>query len=165
MHPAAALLLWLTAVLCLQFYSPLIMSLLLFPLVLVVPRPWLRMLWRARWLFLSLWLIMAYSQPGHAVFEHEWLPTWEGVDAANLHALRLALLLGALAVLLNALSRDHLLQALWCLLRPLGGTAERLVVRLGLIFARLEKPRDWREWRQLLASPMATDIGEERIRL
>ena len=66
-----------------------------------------------------LWFILAYNTPGEAFQGFAWAPTYEGVAEANLHALRLLLMLGCLAWLFKRLGHDGLLSGLWGLLLPL----------------------------------------------
>ena len=118
-----------------------------------IVRPWLAYIRRARWLLLVLWLILAYNTPGEAFQSLAWAPTYEGVAEANLHALRLLLMLGCLAWLFKRLGHDVLLSGLWGLLLPLRGLGwdiERLLVRLALVLESLQSPPVRGAWKQVL---------------
>jgi hypothetical protein len=163
LHPSAALLLWFFAVLALQsLASPGL--LLISGCLLLIPgvvRPWLAFIRRARWLLLSLWLILAYHTPGEAYADISWAPTYEGIAEASMHAWRLILILGCLSWLFARLGREGLLAGLWGLLLPaawIGLDGERLVVRLSLVLERLQQPPEKGAWRRIL-SP-AADLNQ-----
>jgi len=155
LHPTAALILWLSAVIAVQYFdypalAGLAVLLLLHPGVL---RPWLGFLRRARWLLLTLWLILAYNTPGEAYADLAWAPTYEGIAEASRHAVRLVVVLGCLSWLFSRLGRDGLLAGLWGALTPArvsGLDVERLLVRLSLVLERLQQPQEKGAWRRLL---------------
>lgn len=163
LHPSTALVAWLSAVLAAQFvgYSGLaIMALGVLCSPSRVARSWLSNIYRARWLFLTLWLILSYNTPGEALMGAPWAPTYEGIADANLQAARLALMLGCLAWLSVRLGRDGLVSALWGLLQSLpvlGVDTQRLVIRLSLVLANLQTPQEKGSWRRMMAAdaPMA----------
>lgn len=167
LHPTAALLVWLAAVLATQMlgYAGLTVLLLLFAAGgLPVCRAWLRYLFRSRWLLLALWLVLAYHTPGDAWLEQDWLPTLEGMHDATLQSLRLVVMLAALAWLFGRLGRDGMLTALWGLFRPLAAYVsgvERVVVRLSLVFANLDSRSPGWSWRRVLLedAPLPCDGG------
>ncbi len=156
LHPTALLICWLCALVAIQFFGyPLI--LLLAVVIALFGREalpsWWQYLYRARWLLLALWLVLAYGAPGDALFDQDWLPTWAGLDAANLQALRLILILGCLAWLFASLGRNGLVAALLGLLWPFrqrGFDIDRLVVRLALVLEHLKTPQAKGAWRQML---------------
>jgi energy-coupling factor transporter transmembrane protein EcfT len=156
LHPAAALVIWLSAVLAVQSLSYAGLALLLLSLFLSVPAAlhgWLKFVRRARWLLLSLWLILAYGKPGEAWADLPWAPTLEGMAEANLQAVRLISMLACLAWLFSRLGREGLVSALWGVLQPLarlGLDVERLVVRLSLVLAHLQQPLPAGEWKNML---------------
>jgi energy-coupling factor transporter transmembrane protein EcfT len=171
LHPSCALIIWLAAVLALQAlgYGGV---LLLAAGVLVfgggILRPWWGYVRRARWLLLTLWLILAYNVPGEAFEDFSWAPTYEGIADANLHALRLIVMLGCLAWLFHCLGRDGLVSALWGLLRPcraFGLDTERLVVRLSLVLDNLQKPQQKGAWRNMLGRQMEQANGPDLLHL
>lgn len=169
MHPSAALLLWLAAVVAVQYldYPGLLAAVLLLP-VPGVGAAWAGFVRRARWLLLTLWLILAYNTPGEAWADQAWAPTYEGLAEASLHAVRLVVILGCLAWLFVRLGRDGLLAGLWGLLAPLrrfGLDSERLVVRLALVLERLQQPQEKGAWRRILAGEPDFAGGPQTIRL
>ena len=159
LHPAACLLSWFVLLVAVQFQS---WSALLVVAVGIglagaeVCRRWWRLVRRARWLLLSLGLILAYGTPGEALFDLDWAPTYEGGMEAILHMFRLVLLLGSLAWLFERATREDLLAGLWYGVRPLrrwGLDAERGVVRLALVMDILQEAPKPGNWRQLLEEP------------
>lgn len=97
----------------------------------------LKLLKRARWLFLSMLLIYAFATPGEYVagFPDAFAPTFEGLQSGLIQALRLAAMLGALSLLLATSSREQFMAGIYVLLRPfriLGVSPERFSARLWL---------------------------------
>ena len=145
LHPTAALILWSSAVIAVQYlaYPPLAAFAVVLGVLPGVLRVWLGFVYRARWLLLTLWLILAYNTPGEAYADLLWAPTYEGVAEASLHAARLIVVLGCLSWLLVRLGRDGMLAGLWGALAPAracGLDSERLLVRLALVLERLQAP-------------------------
>ena len=171
LHPAAALLVCVTAIVVIQFLGWL--GLALASSVLLLARRdsfsgWWRLLRRMRWLFLSVWLILAYGAAGDAVFDVAWMPTHEGVRNATLHVARLGLMLGCLAWLFATVGNHGLLVALQSLLRPLsefGLASERLVVRLSLVMQNLQVRLPKGEWRNILGGIGGEPVGPETLRI
>lgn len=169
MHPAACLLAWLCFAVAVQGFSAL--ALVLCALLLLgtgkgIRRRWWRLAWRAKLLLLSLWLILAYGTPGELIRAMSWAPSLEGLEAANLHAARLLLLIGSLGALFEALPRQRFLAALWSLARPLawlGLAAERSVVRLALVFDYVENAPQRGSWRHFLEAPAVTAAEAEHL--
>lgn len=158
LHPSTALIAWLAAVLAVQFvgYAGLaIMALAVLFSPFSVSRSWGFNIYRARWLLLTLWLILSYNTPGEAVMGASWAPTYEGIADANLQAMRLVLMLGFLAWLSIRLGRDGLVSALWGVLQPLQVLrvdTQRLVIRLSLVLANLQTPQEKGSWRRMMAA-------------
>ena len=171
MHPTAALLVWLAAVLAVQFLGYTGLGLLAAGLLLARPalwRAWLAYVRRARWLLLSLWLILAYNTPGEALADQAWAPTYEGVAEASLQAVRLVGMLGCLAWLFGLLGRDGLVSALAGLLRPLQGLGldtMRLVVRLSLVLENLQVAPEKGAWNKMLAGDPAFAGGPDVLQV
>lgn len=133
-----------------------------------VRRRWRTLLRRARWLLLSLWLILAYGTPGEAWRDFPWAPSEAGMHEASLHAARLVVMLGTLAWLFNSLPRERLMAGLWALLTPLRRfriDADRLVVRLALVFDYLENSPPRSTWRHLLGESGHAASGLDVIRI
>jgi hypothetical protein len=157
LHPSSALIAWFAALLAVQYldYPGLLVGGVMLLLIPGVPRPWLGFVRRARWLLLTLWLILAYNTAGEAYADIPWAPTYEGLSEASLHAARLIVMLGCLSWLFVRLGRDGLLAGLWGVLQPgryFGLDTERLVVRLSLVLERLQVPQEKGAWRKMLAA-------------
>ncbi len=172
MHPSAVLLIWLAGIVATQFFGyPGLLALGLCALLSapIAWRKWLAYVRRARWLLLTLWLILAYNTAGEAWFDQSWAPTYEGVGEANLNAVRLLAVLACLAALLGRLGRQGLLSGLWGLLMPwrrCGLDGERLVVRLALVMESIEDLPARSDWRQMLAQlPEAGEDGVMQLRV
>ncbi len=123
---------------------------------------------RARWLLLTLWLILAFNTPGEAVYNLAWAPTYEGIAEANLQAVRLLATLLCLAWVFARLGHDGMLAGLWGLLQVLRGTGlevERIVVRLSLVLENLQTPPAKGEWKQMLALAPVLPTGREVLHL
>lgn len=165
MHPSAALILWLVAVISTQYLGYAGLLLLALGLLVTMPkamRPWFAYVMRARWLLLTLWLILAWNVPGEAVADLPWAPTYEGMAEASVHAVRLIVMLGLLAALFRYLGRDGMVSGLWGVLRPvrrLGVDSERLVVRLALVLETSQQSEKG-AWRKILSGqPLSMDEG------
>ncbi len=171
LHPTTTLIAWLAAVFSLQFLGYAGLGWLALGLLISLPsiaRPWLAYVRRARWLLLMLWLILAYNTPGEAFQDFAWAPTYEGLAEANLHALRLLLMLGCLAWLFKRLGHDGLLTGLWGLLQPLrwlNMDIDRLLVRLALVLESLQSPPERGAWKQMLHAQPDFLSGPEILQL
>jgi hypothetical protein len=170
LHPSTTLIAWLAAVVGVQFLGYLGLGLLGLALLFSAAplRAWLGYTWRARWLLLMLWVILAYNTPGEALQDVSWAPTYEGLVEANLHLTRLVLILGCLAWLFGRLNQDQLLSALWGLLFPMGRLGfdiERLLVRLALVLQNLQEPLEKGVWKKILATQPAIPRGPDCMRL
>ncbi len=171
LHPSTALLVCLMAIVVIQFLGQAGLGVLLLLLLasydLMLPR-WWALLRRMRWLFLTVWLILAYGTAGDALFDLAWLPTHEGVVEATLHVARLALMLGCLAWLFAMLGQGGLRVALVSLLRPLsrrGIATDRLVVRLSLVMDNLREELPKGAWRRMLEGDVEGAEGPTTLRL
>lgn len=169
LHPTTVLIVWLLAVTGIQSAGYAVLGTLGGALLATgTARRWSAYLWRARWLLLSLWLILAYHTPGEALFDSAWMPTWEGSAEASLHAARLVAMLGCLAWLFARLGRDELVSGLWGLLRPLRALridSERLVVRLALVLENLQEIPEKGAWKRMLAGGAEFAGGPDVLRL
>lgn len=155
LHPSARLVLWLFAVLVaqsLRFPGLLLLAATALLATAGAGRLWLGYCRRARWLLLTLWLILAWHAPGEAWLDLAWLPTREGMAQASEQALRLLTVFACLAWIYAAGGRDGMLAGLWGLFAPWqrqGGAGERLVVRLALVLEHAQQthpPGVWKEW-------------------
>lgn len=169
MHPSCALIIWLAAVIGVQFVGYAGLAALTALALLQAPAlagRWWGYVWRARWLLLTLWLILAYNTPGEALHDQAWAPTYEGMAEASLQAARLVAMLACLAWLFVRLGRQGMLGGLWGLLQPLralGIDFERLVVRLSLVLDYLQVPPEKGAWRQMLAVQAPVSAGQETL--
>jgi hypothetical protein len=171
LHPSCALIVWLAAVLGAQFVGYAGLAILLLGILLLTPASvgrWLAYVRRARWLLLTLWLILAYNTPGEAWQDWAWAPTDEGIAEASLQAARLLVMLACLAWLFVNVGRDGMVGGLWCLLRPfrtVGLDIERLVVRLSLVLENLQTVPEKGAWRRMLVVDAVRAGGPEVLHL
>jgi hypothetical protein len=171
LHPSCALIIWLAAVVSVQFAGYAGLSLLISAALLLAPslaRSWWAFAWRAKWLLLALWLIVAFNTPGESLYDLSWAPTYEGVAEASLQGARLIAMLACLAWLFQRLGHDGMIAGLWGLLQPvraLGFDAERVVVRLALVLENLQTPQEKGAWKQMLAVQPALTTGPEKLSL
>jgi len=129
---------------------------------------WLRLVYRARWLLLTLWLILAYNAPGEAWLDQSWAPTYEGMAEGSLQAARLSVLLLWLAWLFVRLGREQLVSGVRGLLLPaqvLGLQVERLVVRLSLVLENMQVPQARGGWRRMLNVGAQDGAGPDSMRM
>lgn len=158
-HPAGIVCLWLCWVIGIQFAGFFLCFLLLFFLFSTVNpfiflKKWSSLLKRNVFLFLSLWLILAYQTPGDLYFNLSFLPTEQGILLAWLQTLRLAVMLATLIWLNHLLNQTQFCLALWTLFKPLERLhipVERFIVRLSIVLKNLENPpalsfQAWQEW-------------------
>ncbi len=172
-HPTVQILAWSLSVLVVQRLS--LLWLLCATALILWLALWLssgklrQLIKRTRWVMLSLWLIYAYTTPGHALWNALGLysPTWEGLHDGLLQWLRLLASLASLAVLLDRLSRDQLISGLYTLFAPLVWlhiSRERLAVRLALTLQYAEiallKKYTWQELLHLLRNPQTHDARQ-----
>lgn len=171
LHPSAALLLWLAGIVAIQYLGYPGLGLMLVVVVLSAPamcRPWAGYVRRARWLLLSLWLIVAFNTPGEALGDFSWAPTYEGIAEANLQAVRLLGMLALLAWLFVRLGRDGLLGGLWGMLHPLrclGLDTGRLVIRLSLVLENLQTEHEKGAWKKMLVGEARFVDGPDSVRV
>ena len=169
MHPTTHLVVWLLLLVasqCLQG-DQLMAALFVLPFFgRAALQRGARLVWRTRWLFLSLFVILAWGAAGEPLWSGVLAPTREGLLDASTHSGRLLLALLAVAVLLERMPVPDLLSATHHLLQPLhrcGVNPERGVVRLLLVLRYLEtmpRPSDWRSLLNASAS-----LGDEVIEL
>jgi hypothetical protein len=169
LHPATLLVMWAGFALGLQLlaeaYLPMVSGVALVLALLFAQYRLRRLLWRSRWLFLSLAILFLFFTPG------EYLPqalgrmgvTHEGKAAALAHVSLLAAMLASLAVLHESVGTRGLLSGLYALLHPLG-MSQSGVVRMMLVLEFVEMPPagGWRDW---LAAVADDDGGNARLTL
>ena len=152
-HPATRLIAWLALLIAVQCLSGavLLAACLFAPLAGArVMRRGGRLIWRTRWLLISLLLVFAWGVAGEPLWSGSLAPTREGVDEALKHLGRLVLVLVSVAAFLEFMPLAELLAATHALLAPLrrlGVDSDRGVVRLMLVLRYVEtlpRPRDWK---------------------
>ncbi|MFT3849923.1 MAG: hypothetical protein QM739_14995 [Propionivibrio sp.] len=152
-HPTVRLALWVVIVVCVQVLSGSALLLAFIVLSVIGQRALkrgLRLVWRARWLLLSLLIVFSWGVAGTPLWSFGFFPTEEGVAEGMTHLGRLLLVLMAVATFLEQMSVADLLAATHLLLKPFrrfGLDADRGVVRLMLVLRAVEtmpRPRDWR---------------------
>lgn len=158
-HPATRLMAWLLLLLAVQCLSgsALAGAFLLFPLFGTgALRRGGQLIWRTRWLLLSLLVIFPWGIAGQPLWDGAAAPTYEGVHEALTHLGRLLLVLLAVAAFLETMPLADLLAATHLLLKPLRGLGldpERGVVRLMLVLRYVDTLPRPRDWRSLLDAP------------
>lgn len=171
LHPATRLCLWLALLIIVQCLNGLVLAFGL-PLTVAllavsnrrIPGRGLRLIWRARWLLLSLFVILAWGFAGDPLWDGALAPTHEGLSEALIHLGRLVLVLMIVAALLETLPLPDLLAATRSLMAPMrrfGLDADRGVIRLMLVLRYVESLPRPRDWRSLLEAPTA--IAGERV--
>lgn len=170
LHPAHRLCCWLLLVIAVQCLAGTALLAAL-PLVALAGMPslrrWFRLLRRMRWLLLSLLPILGWSVAGEPLWEMGAVPapTVEGLQDGMTQLARLALVLAAVAILLETTPVAELMAGSRILLSPLrwiGADVDRAVVRLSLVLHYADE-LSVRDWRSLLV-PDAPP-GPETVRL
>lgn len=153
LHPTTRIVLWLLLLLVIQCLDgwPLIAAFAGLPLLgRAALKRGGRLVWRTRWLILSLFVVFSWGVAGEPLLAGMMLPTYEGLQEASRHLGRLLLVLMAVAAFLEFIPLPVLLSGSHRLLSPLqriGFDADRGVVRLMLVLRYVEtlpRPRDWR---------------------
>lgn len=164
-HPTTRLLLWLQLMLAFQWLDGGMLVVMFLPLLLL-GRPVLqrggRLVWRARWLLVSLFVIFAWGVSGEPLWQGVAAPTYEGLLAALTQLGRLLLMLMIVAAFLEFMPLPSLLAATHRMLHPLrrfGIDPDRGVIRLMLVMRYVETLPRPRDWRSLLDVP-AVSVSE-----
>lgn len=164
-HPAARILVWCGWAVAVERAVPLQLPFLAVALaaaVLFAPvrhEAW-RLLRRTRWLMAVLLLTYAFTLPGTPLVPQlDWAsPTFEGLRLGTLRVVRLAMMIGGLAVLLATTSRPRLIYGLYELARPLawfGFDRRAFAVRLGLTLEYVEHAPKPARWLDALRAPLS----------
>lgn len=135
-----------------------------------------KIMYRSRWLLLTLLLIYAFTTPGEYLkgWNPDYAPTYEGISQGLLQAGRLAMMLAGLAILLGTTPRHALMAGIFLLLRPLrliGISPDRFTARLWLTlhYVEQEPPGDhgtfWSRFNRADGRDQATPIEHVRIAL
>lgn len=158
-HPTTRLVVWLLMLVAVQNMSglALLAAGLLLPLFgISVLRRGLRLMWRTRWLLISLLVIFAWGVAGEPLWDGRFAPSYEGLQESLTHLGRLMLVLMAVALFLEIMPLPDLLAATHGMLKPLrrfGFDPDRGVVRLMLVLRYVETLPRPRDWRTLLDAP------------
>jgi hypothetical protein len=152
-HPASLLISWAGFAWVLQWLSlPWLLgfsALSLLLAALFAPLRSRRLLWRSRWLLLSLAALFLFFTPGEYVpgFPGRLGLTFDGLEQAALQLGRLLAMLVSLALLHEHLGTQGLVSGLYWLMRPFSW-CKVTVVRLMLVleFVEQKQPAGWREW-------------------
>ena len=118
-------------------------------------RGW-RLIWRARWLLLSMLVVFAWGTAGDTLWSSAWAPTHEGILEAIKHLGRMFLVLVFVAAFLEFMPLADLISASHALLLPFrrfGMDSTRGVVRLMLVLRYAETLPRPRDWKTLLEAP------------
>lgn len=120
---------------------------------------------RTRWLILALLVLFALATPGVYVLPAlgAFGPSQEGLWLGLEHALRLLVVLSALALLLELNDLDTLLAGLHGLLRSLEWTGldrGRVALRLMLVLRYVEQAPPGQHWRAWLEEPFDAEPAE-----
>ena len=163
-HPATRVVAWLALLISVQCLrgASLALTCLLLPLFgWRALRRGGRLVWRARWLLLSLVVVFAWGTAGEPLPDFWWAPTLEGLQEALQHLGRMLLVLFFVGGFLEFTPMADLLAAAHVLLHPfrcLGLEPERGVVRLMLVLRYVETLPRPRDWKSLLEAPEAGAI-------
>ena len=118
-------------------------------------RGW-RLVFRARWLLISLIGVYGLSVAGEPLWPGRFSPTREGMIEATRQSGRLVLMMMGVAVVLDTMSLSDWMSATRRFLRPFarfGVTGDRFVVRLMLVLRSIEAMPAPQRWRELLVEP------------
>ena len=102
-----------------------------------------KLIWRMRWLWFSIFVVMALNTPGEYITSLPWAlsPTYEGLAEAAWQISRLALMLVLIAWMLSSLNRVQLLSAFYSVSQPFkffGISPQRIAARLWLTMDYIE---------------------------
>ena len=159
-HPATRLFLWLLLLIAVQCLSG---SLLAVAILVLPVFPWhvlrrgVKLVWRTRWLLLSLFVVFSWGVAGEPLWDGVAAPTYEGLVESTIHLARLILVLMLVAAFLEMTPFGDLLVATHTLFSPLrkvGFDPDRGVIRLMLVLRYAEDLPRARDWRSLLDAPL-----------
>ena len=170
-HPAVSILSWLIFVLAVELADTeqLILIAPVAGLLLVRQRTFAQfvsLVWKARWLWLALLLMYAWTIPGMLVLPYEYSPTQEGLSAGLLRIGRLILLLAALARLLEEFNPQQLAGGIYILTKPLvmlGLEPRALAVRLVLTLEQVKRQPRGGKWIEQLGVKVDQSAGTDEI--
>ena len=158
-HPSTRLVVWLLLLVSVQGMNEVVLG-VVFVFLPVLPLRVLRrggrLLWRTRWLLLSLFVIFSYGVAGEPLWIGATAPTLEGLSEAFIHLGRLILVLIVVAAFLEEMPIPDLLSATHTLFKPLrriGIDPDRGIIRLMLVLRYVETLPRARDWKNLLDVP------------
>lgn len=170
-HPATQIVGWcVLAVMTQALQSLPVLSGLATMLVLLAfrlhERRLFELVYRARWILLSLMVIYAYATPGDELWHGSFAPSRQGIEEGGLQLLRLLSVLAGLAILLTLLTRDKMIGGIYVLLHPLrylGVAPQRVAVRLALTlhYAETAMRETAADWRGTIAAALAAGKAED----
>jgi hypothetical protein len=171
-HPAVSISSWLFLAVAIELASLRQLLWLAIPVVFLLARReavlrFVRLVWKARWLWLALVFVHAWTVPGTLLWPSDYSPSLEGLQAGMLRVGRLLLMLAALARLLAEFSPQQLAGGVYLLAKPLAGLGldrRALAVRLALTLERMEQPAQASNWLHDLKSSPDSISGPDEIR-
>jgi energy-coupling factor transport system permease protein len=120
--------------------------LLLIGLIRFKVNRFLKMMFRMRWLFVSMWLLCAFTTPGE--YLHDWpiglIPSYEGMRVGLIQIFRISLVLAGVTILMASSTQEKLMVGIYQLIRHLeilGIPCERFTARLYLTLQYIENTR------------------------
>lgn len=160
-HPAVSIFSWLLFAIAVEYASPTRLQWLVVAAMLLLAsrevwNRFVRLAWKARWLWLAMIILYGWTVPGILLWPSEWSPTRAGLEAGILRIERLVLLLVALAKLMSVLSLPQIAAGIYLLSAPLawmGLDRRALAVRLALTLELVEKTPKAANWLDNLKSP------------
>jgi energy-coupling factor transporter transmembrane protein EcfT len=176
LHPATRIALWLVFAAAVSWSSASALPVLTLPVASWIlwsrDSHFLRMLRRARWLFISLLFIYGLTTPGEGLLAWDAGPNLsrQGLVVGFVQAWRIALMIGALALLLRCTPPGQFIAGMHAMFYPLqralridaGRVALRLLLTLRYASETGAETRsDWRA--ALAAAAGAADCGETRV--
>lgn len=176
-HPAVSILSWLVFALAVELAGQTeLHKLWLAGALLLIQRGvfqrFVMLAWKARWLWLALFALHAWTVPGILLLPTSWSPTTAGLEAALIRIERLLLMLAALAWLLTVLNPARIAAGVYLLAKPfarLGLDRRALAVRLALALElELEQAENMPKagrWLDRLKFPQADASESTEIRL
>lgn len=159
-HPTIKLVLWLLTLLVVQCLNGIALVLFFLLLPFLGKRALQRgahLVWRARWLLFTLFVVFSWGVAGEPLWNVAFAPSHEGLIEASLHLARLILVLVLVAAFLEFMPLPDLLAAARTLLGPvrwIGLDPDRGVIRLMLVLHYVEELPRLRDWRKLLETPV-----------
>lgn len=129
----------------------------------------MKVLFRLKWLLLSLALVYAFNTPGE--YLQQWpftfAPTYEGLHQGGMQILRICLMMAALTLFTATTNRQQVMAGFYTLLWPckkLGFSVERFAARLWLTLYYVEHRQQSANQTSVFQSLKATQMTEVNMR-